>query len=239
MSDHSSGPKDRDDARRAGAEIDPDASASAEEVAAAARLRDQLERPIAGDTLDGDLDLIESLRAAWSPDPLDARAHAEMLDDLPMNAEELALAAELRDALDTSAPDASTKTSDVAAQRELAVVLRSAWAPRALSEDEHRAIVVKAIAAHAEGKVVPLVPRPRPVQLAVVATTTVLALAASLVVWMTTAPPAETPLARARSTQPLFSEPFKAYDPSARIDRIAVARASDYRDNRFAKWGVR
>ena len=79
-------------------------------------------------------------------------------------------------------------------------------------------------------------------RLAVVTTTTVLALAASVVVWVSsamTSSEGEAPLARARSTQSLFAEPFKAGETSARIDRIAAARASDYRDNRFAKWGVR
>ena len=65
-----------------------------------------------------------------------------------------------------------------------------------------------------------------------------LAIAASVVVWMN-ASSAEVPLARARSTQPLFDEPFKVGDASARIDKIAVARASDFRGNRFAQWGVR
>ena len=76
------------------------------------------------------------------------------------------------------------------------------------------------------------------------------AIAASVVVWMN-APHAqnEVPLARARSTQPLFQsyDGFKSGEAStsvsvsatARIDKIAIARAGDYRDNRFAKWGVR
>jgi hypothetical protein len=68
-----------------------------------------------------------------------------------------------------------------------------------------------------------------------------LALAASIVLVVTSAPVhgTEAPLAKARSTQPLFSEPFKPGETSARIDRIASARASDFRDNRFTKWGVR
>ncbi|WP_394820855.1 hypothetical protein [Pendulispora albinea] len=50
----------------------------------------------------------------------------------------------------------------------------------------------------------------------------------------------EAKLAVARSTQPLFGEPFPTTGgTSARIDRIARARASDLRDNRFARWGVR
>jgi hypothetical protein len=55
---------------------------------------------------------------------------------------------------------------------------------------------------------------------------------------------------RARSTQPLFSEPFDAplakadarsrpSSGSARVDRIAIARASDFRENEFSRWGAR
>jgi hypothetical protein len=44
----------------------------------------------------------------------------------------------------------------------------------------------------------------------------------------------------ARSTQALFDAPFaRTGGESARIDRIAMARAQDYRDNQFAAWGVR
>ena len=165
---------------------------------------------------------------AWSPEPLDEGTHAEILDDMPMSAEEIALAAELREALErkTGAPDVVT-------------ALRSAWSPAALDEAEHRKIVEDAVGARG-GNVVTLQPRPRTMRLAVVTTTTVLALAAGVVLWITSAPSqGEQPLAKARSTQPLFDEPFKAGETSARIDRIAIARASDYRDNRFAKWGVR
>lgn len=49
-------------------------------------------------------------------------------------------------------------------------------------------------------------------------------------------------LIRARSTQDLFdaSTPFpRSGRESARIDRIAAARGSDLRANRFASWGIR
>ena len=236
MSDERRPPTNGNDERllAAGDEIDPDAPASEEEVLASQRLRDALDdvsraSPVAPE----DLELVRSLRAAWSPGPLDERAHAEILDDLPMSAEEIALAEELRVALDERdrAP-------------EVVTALRAAWCPAPLAEAEHRAIVEKAVGAgvaredDGPSNVVPL--RPRRTRLAVVTTTTVLAFAASIIVWITSAPSeSEAPLARARSTQSLFDEPFKAGETSARIDRIAVARASDYRDNRFAKWGVR
>jgi hypothetical protein len=47
-------------------------------------------------------------------------------------------------------------------------------------------------------------------------------------------------LVSTRSTQSLFTEPFaKAGGQTARVDRIAMARAADLRENEFAKWGVR
>ncbi len=220
-------------------EIDPDAPPSEDEVLASQRLRDALDESSLGDpAAPEDLDLVRSLRAAWSPEPLDERAHAQVLDDLPMSEDEAALAEELRVALEANG-DAP----------EVVRALRAAWSPTALDEADHRAIVANALttgtgeAAEREkgdGNVVRL--KPRTMRLAVVTTTTVLALAASVVVWVTSGPTSsegEAPLARARSTQSLFDEPFKAGETSARIDRIAVARASDYRDNRFAKWGVR
>jgi hypothetical protein len=224
-----------------GGSTDPDAPPSAEEVGASKRLRDALEDPSNLDAASEDLDLVKSLRAAWSPGPLDEGVHASMLDDLPISAEELRLAAELRDVLDGTR-DASD-AHDAHDANDVVVALRSAWSPTALGEDGHHRLVEDAIGAaprdhDRDAKVVAL--KPRPVRVAVVTATTVIALAASVVVWITTAAPqAEAPLARARSTQPLFGEPFKPGETSAHIDRIAIARASDYRDNRFAKWGVR
>jgi hypothetical protein len=59
---------------------------------------------------------------------------------------------------------------------------------------------------------------------------------------------------RVRSTQPLFGEPFSSAQAerdlggarredstsgSSRIDRIAMSRAGDFRENEFARWGTR
>lgn len=209
-------------------EIDPDAPPIAEEIAEAARLRDALEDPSTAPGTNEDVDLARSLQAAWSPAPIDPRVHAEMLDDLP-TAEELVLAEELRRSLEPSGRPP-----------EIVAALRAAWQPSPIDEAEHRAIVERAVGKASAEKVVPLARRrARAVRLVVVATTSVLVLAASVVVWLTPAQRAEAPLAKARSTQPIFDEPFKAGEMSARIDRIVMARASEYRDNRFAKWGVR
>jgi hypothetical protein len=248
---------DRDDKRPGGdssGELDPDALPSEEEVLASSRLRDELARteagrragssvggpasglptgagrPSSGESsreLDANVDLARSLRAAWVPASIDPEEHADLVGDVP-TADELALATELREALDQDG---------MATLPDVVVGLRSAWSASELPEAEHRAIVARALG-HA--RILPFRTRARTVRVIIVTTTTALAVAASVVVWMTAVPPTqEAPLARARSTQPLFGEPFKAGETSARIDKIALARASDYRDNRFAKWGVR
>lgn len=197
-----------------------DRTPSEEELAASKRLRDALEDPSIDDP---DADLARSLRAAFNPAALDAGAHAQILDDVP-TPEELELAAELRDALEAD---------------PMVTALAAAWRPKEINSIDHHQIVAKAlppVAARPGGRVVR-------VTFGVVAGA--IAIAASVVVWMN-APHAgsgEVPLARARSTQPLFQSygDFKSGEANAtaRIDTIAMARAGDYRDNRFAKWGVR
>jgi hypothetical protein len=141
-----------------------------------------------------------------------------------------------------AADDLRQALEDASLPHEGAVLVRAlaaAWAPKPLSDPEHRAIVDRALAATVRGGAVIAWRRPGGVVRVAFGTTVgALALAAAFVI-LVRAPKGEVALAHARSTQPLFAEPFKAGETSARIDRIAVARASDYRDNRFAKWGVR
>jgi hypothetical protein len=237
---------DRDD------DIDPDAPASAEEIAASKRLRDALEGTGTGTGGDApsspEVELALSLKAAWDPGPLALDESRAMLDATP-SAEEQELAAGLREALATRRVPLAT---DPAAM-QLAHALRSAFAPAELDAKEHRAILDAALAkmpatdkrAEERGaEVIALRARARRATVVRVAFGFVaggLALAASVVLVMTTAPGpgSEAPLAKSRTTQPLFSEPFKPGETSARIDRIALARAADFRDNRFTKWGVR
>jgi hypothetical protein len=203
-----------------------EAPPSEEELAASARLRDAL----AGAPLSSEAaDLARALKAAWEPDPIAGEDHAGLLDDLPSPAE-LAAAEQLRAALEGGA--APPEPRDAALARALA----AAWAPGEIDPREHRALVDRALGAPGGG-VVALRRRPA-VRVAFAAAAGGLALAAGLLVWIG-APPDEAPLARARSTQPLFDEPFRAGETSARIDRIALARAGDYRENRFTRWGVR
>lgn len=249
----------RDDDRPVPDDIDPDAPASAEEIAASERLRDALEgvlgpRPAAGAGLGAapkaapaspEVELALSLRAAWGPAPLPVDESRAVLDATP-SAEEQALATALRDALAERREPRAGDPGDY----HLARALRSAFAPTALDESEHRAIVDAALATMPARKietnerdasnVVALERRTTIARVAFGVVAGGLALAASVVLVVTSAPRAsEAPLAKARTTQPLFSEPFKPGESSARIDRIASARASDFRDNRFTKWGVR
>jgi len=235
-------------------DIDPDAPASAEEIAASRRLRDALEGTGTPESLDAaspEIELALALKAAWEPGALSSGESDAMLDATP-SAEEQELATALREALATKrepvAGDASTA--------QLAHALRSAFAPAAIDEKEHRAILDAALAkmpAKVEQQRSNVGLRRRAshdektrrratvVRVAFGFVAGGLALAASIVLVVTSAPGpgSEAPLAKARTTQPLFSEPFKPGETSARIDRIASARAADFRDNRFTKWGVR
>ena len=221
---------------------DPDAPASAEEIAASQRLRDALAGTAEGLELDEtpspELELALALRAAWDPATISEDESRAVLDVTP-TAEEQHDAAALRDALAEGCAPRATDGPHV----HLAQALRAAFSPAALDATEHRRIVDAALArlpaAQTAGTVIALRRRQTVIRIAFGALAGGLALAASITLVITSAPPHEAPLARARTTQPLFSEPFKAGETSARIDRIASARASDFRDNRFAKWGVR
>jgi len=205
------------------AERDDDIPETEEELAAARRLRDALEDPSIDDP---DADLARALAAAYAPSTLEDVEHARLVDDVA-SPEELASAAALARALDAE---------------PLTVALRAAWSPRPLDEADHHALVARAVGAAPRsglGSVPGSARRARVVRVAFGAVAGAVALAASVLVWVDGRAPHEVPIARARSTQPLFDEPFRAGDASARIDRIAMARASDFRDNRFAGWGVR
>jgi hypothetical protein len=164
--------------------------------------------------------------------------------DVPLTEEEKRAAEELRRALE----DPARANDDANLLRAAAL----AYAPRELDAGEHRAIVAKALA-HASpakgsrggdrgsSKVV------RALFGAGAAAALALAAAVALFLEPHAARPsrdsrasASVPLVHVRSTQPLFREPFaRTGGTSARIDRIAVARAGDLRDNEFSRWGVK
>jgi len=151
--------------------------------------------------------------------------------DVPVTDEELAESAKLRDALE----DASRPHRDA----ELARAMSSAWSPRDLSAETHRALVEKALVHHDARR-----RRHRVIRVSFGASA-VLALAAAVLLYVRSdRQPPETvhvaAMAVSRSTQALFQDRFApSGGESARIDRIAMARAADLRDNEFAKWGVR
>lgn len=143
----------------------------------------------------------------------------------PATERERACADELRAALD----DPSVANE----QAELARALSAAWSPRDLDQQGHRAIVERAL-------------RPRRARASRVwlAASAAVALAAAVALVVkpgrAPAPRGAAAVAFSRSTQPLFGDRFApAGGQTARIDRIAMARAADLRDNEFARWGVR
>jgi hypothetical protein len=148
--------------------------------------------------------------------------------DAPPSDEEVARAEELRAALE----DPSRKSGDA----ELARALGAAWSPRDLTVEGHRALVARALTTR----------RSRVVRVSFGASA-FLALAAGVLLFLWTdahpltntgsAPPG---VAMSRSTQGLFTGRFPATGgETSRIDRIAMARGADLRDNEFAKWGIR
>jgi hypothetical protein len=148
--------------------------------------------------------------------------------DAPPSKEEEEHAAQLREALeDPAVPDASA---------ELARALSSAWQPRDLAAERHRALVDQTLARRPQGQVIRVS----------FGAGAMLALAASvlLALWGDRHGPARgafaPELSVSRSTQELFDQSFAPTGgETGRIDRIAMARASDLRDNEFARWGVR
>jgi hypothetical protein len=154
-------------------------------------------------------------------------------DDAPATEKELAESARLRDALeDPSRPSANA---------DLARAMASAWSPRDLPAEAHRVLVERAMARHdvlrrRRGRVIRVS----------FGAGAVVALAAAVLLVLRTDPRSPDAVrsvevvAVSRSTQALFPDRFAPTGgESSRIDRIAMARAADLRENEFAKWGVR
>jgi hypothetical protein len=210
---------------------DPDAPATEEEIRESRRLRDALDEG-------GDHPLADLARAAkaadaggeLAPAELDAIVLAALAGEPAASEEEAAAAEELRAGLE----DASRVNEGA----DFARALRAAWAPREIGRVEHARIVEGAIAPKKQES------GGRVIRVAFGAVATITALAASVWIFVSVQSPevqrgATAELAKARSTQPLFDEPFKAGSSTARIDKIAVARSTDFRENRFKRWGVR
>lgn len=150
------------------------------------------------------------------------------LDDAPSE-DELRAAERLRAALETD--DAAH--DDVA----LGQALRSAMSPDALEPARHDVLLERASRTARE--------RARFAnQRRAWRAAGILALAASVALAVgiqgeTRAPEARATGFEVRSTEPLFEAPFARGQKSAHVDRIARARSSEWRDNRFRTWGVR
>jgi hypothetical protein len=155
--------------------------------------------------------------------------------DAPASEEEIAAAEELRAALE----DPSRKSEEA----DLARALSLANAPRDIPESVHSALIAKSLDKTAAKRA----ERSNVVRVAFGAATA-FAIAASVFFFVrfnsetSSAPQVATiaiPLVQVHSTAPLFHEPFNAATASARIDRIALARSDDLRENMYAQWGVK
>jgi hypothetical protein len=165
--------------------------------------------------------------------------HLDDDPDAPASEEESARGEELRLALE----DPTRSNADA----ELARALSVAHSPREIAPEAHAAIVERVISA-AKTSGVHGRRRSNVIRVTFGVAAAALSLAAGIffVVGSLSQHDAEAPTAQAalplvqlRSTQSLFREPFREGNASARIDRIAMARSSDLRDNRFSRWGVR
>lgn len=258
------------------------------ELREAEALRKSMER--------GDDPFASALRAAFDPAPIEspdldailARAMGDL--DAPATSIEEREAERLRVALDEHdalregrlAVGPGARRAPEGEPAAVAVALRAAWAPSAISTVKNDALVSRALSAQdAASHVGSAHPQPAarkaandgadapaPISLrrfrlgrrSIATMTAVVAMAAGALLFMTRmgqrdlSPPAsvaQAPAARSaevlpkiasRSTTDLFdaTTPFpRQGGESARVDRIAGARASDLRANRFAAWGVR
>jgi len=185
------------------------------------------------------------LRAASAPASIDGALHDAMIeealgargarddDEAPTN-EERAAATELRDAL--RAPRGERPDAPLV---ELADALHAAHRPRDIEPLRNEALIARALGRSSglrrRGRVIPVV---------TAAIVMAAAAAASFALFVRPsgdASVAEAPeLQRSRSAGELFDTPFpRVGGESARVDRIASARAAELRQNRFALWGVR
>jgi hypothetical protein len=179
-----------------------------------------------------DRELALALQAAWAPAELDPALN-EMLIEAALedpfaepSEEEVAESERLRQALDGEGehPDAA-----------LARALALAHAPPGLTEEQNRGLARHALAR-----------RSNVIYVAFGAAATLVAAAAAVLLFLFPASRSATPtnrqvekIAVSRSTVPLFDKKFDTADTTARIDRIASARARDLRRNQYAMWGVR
>lgn len=216
-----------------------EAPVTPEEIAAANELRALLEQ--------GDHEWAAALRAAYVPAEFDLKDNDALVDralgivstDAPATAAELDAAQRLREAMDHPRAD-DRDEPDI----EVLDALISAYRPRSIEPLRNELLITRALKRSPQGA-----SSRRALSFVTAAVLGVAAMAAGVALYLrpvtdvpvatNVAPPT---LQRSRSTAELFdpSTPFpRAGGESARVDRIANARAAELRDNRFALWGVR
>jgi hypothetical protein len=182
--------------------------------------------------------------------------------DDPPSEEELRAAEALRRVLEghpPGPPGGRERAVDAGAlaDAELAQSLRAAASPKALSPERHRQILDVAVAprapqAAAREGVAPLgPPKSKVVYFAFGGAAGVLAMAAAVALVIRGAAPSRPlatkalaerggpALAYSRSAAELFPEGIpRSGGTTDRVDRIAYARAQDFRQNHFARWGA-
>ena len=207
-----------------------------EERAAAEALREALDRE----------PLVAELRAAHAPPPIsdEERADLDAILARALGDEAAATRAERAAAERLRAELAGEEALEEAA---LLRELQLAAAPTALAAERNEALIEAALTRGTLRRRLPAVRRIAPVTMAALAGVTALAAGVALVLGQLgqagrPPPGAAAALIRTRSTDELFdaATPFpRTGQESARIDRIADARASDLRKNRYARWGLR
>jgi len=189
--------------------------------------------------------LLEALQSAWGPRPLpedeaEARLAAALFREEHQDLHEALGAAWAPTALDeeegAARIAAALETEDDAA---FVAALQSAISPSDLPLQTHEALVARALASAApapraeeppappRGVLVRFLPR-------VAAAATAFAIAAGVLVTVRTAPPATISVASGDAL--VASEALTT--PGARTERMARARAADFRENRFRSFGL-
>jgi hypothetical protein len=226
---------------------------SDEELREAAALREAIS--CGGDPL------ASALRAAWEPSALDDGDLEAILEraigegDAPPTRIERAAASRLREELargQGSGEEAAIIADLEAAYRpsELDPALNEAMLERAFREGDKAKARRFRLVRGGDGAAEQRAPhRSRIVPLTMAALGSVAALAAGIALVAGQLDRSSAPMAsaapvaliHARSADDLFdpAEKFEVGQQSARVDRIASARAADLRSNRFAAWGVR
>ncbi len=227
-----------------------------DEIREARELRDAMDRGV--DPLSA------SLLAAFRPASIDEEDSDALLaralgdaDAAPTKAER-SLADRLAGEIEARQGEAGERERSAPAseEAEIAGALQAAWAPRPIDPLKNEALIAQAVRRVERQKP----RRGRVLSITMVSLATAAAMAAGVIIAIgrmasiggapmeSAAAPVAAPMAaaqasfiRARSASELFdaATPFpRTGGESARIDKIAGARAADLRANRFAAWGV-